>query len=643
MVRALSLTFAGASAFALWVGCADEAPARTVTQGCSLSSECTSPLVCAFAKCHQACKSSRDCSNGERCVQSDRPYYVCQKQGCARNSECLGKQICAPDGQCHDQCLTQKDCLADQVCTAGACADTRELVNGVLPSVIPDAGGTGLRCTLPTDCPGDLVCLRGGVCGAECIGDKDCLKTYTCKAVREGGPGRCFPPNDNVQDADIAPDATDAADGGDGGGSGIALPFFGFAKAFDHACALLPGGKVKCWGGNGAGQLGLGDTTGRGALPAQMGDNLPYVNLGTGLSVVSLAAIPAATCALFSNSKVKCWGANYGGRLGYGDEVDRGVAPNQMGDNLPFVDLGTGRTVKALFGGASGPCAVLDNDTLKCWIPGVAGPTAMGDSLPVLPLGTGRSARRLAMGNGHTCAILDNGRVKCWGPLNTSGQQGYGDTLPHGQTVGQMGDALPYVDLGTGRTATAISAGVSHTCAVLDDGSVKCWGSNFVGELGLGNTVPLGGAPNQMGDNLPTLQLSPGRKAIAISSAVYSNCALFDDASLKCWGENALNGEGNLGGQLGLGDRVNRGDQPNQMGANLPNVNLGTGVLVRGVFCGGYEDAVTVSSCATFDNNLVKCWGANDRGQLGLGDSISRGGLPNQMGDNLPYTKLTGP
>ena len=230
IVRALPALCIGVTLTGIWLGCADEAPSLTVAQGCSLSSECQSPLVCAFAKCHQACKSSRDCTKGERCVQSDRPYYVCQKQSCSRNSDCLGKQVCAQDGQCHDECLTQKDCLADQVCTAGACADTSELVNGALPNNAAGDGGdgTGQRCTLPTDCPGDLVCLRGGVCGAECIGDKDCRKTYVCKPVRAGGPGRCFPDApasiDGGLDAtsDATLDASDAADSGQTqGGCGL--------------------------------------------------------------------------------------------------------------------------------------------------------------------------------------------------------------------------------------------------------------------------------------------------------------------------------------------------------------------------------------------------------------------------------------
>ena len=210
--RAVHVLYTLLLSVGVWVGCADEDVQRGSAQGCSLSSECKNPLVCAFAKCHQACKSSRDCVTGERCVQSDRPYYVCQKLGCTRNSECLGKQVCAPDAQCHDECLTQKDCLADQLCTAGVCADASELVNGTLPNFAADAGGSGQRCTLPTDCTGDLVCLRGGVCGAECIGDKDCLKTYTCKPLAPGGPGRCFPP-----EADAGTDASNDASAPDGG------------------------------------------------------------------------------------------------------------------------------------------------------------------------------------------------------------------------------------------------------------------------------------------------------------------------------------------------------------------------------------------------------------------------------------------
>ena len=82
----------------------------------------------------------------------------------------------------------------------------------------------------------------------------------------------------------------------------------------------------------------------------------------------------------------------------------------------------------------------------------------------------------------------------------------------------EMGDNLPAVDLGTGRTATAIfSGGGSHMCAFLDDKSLKCWGGNYFGQLGLGDTNNRGDASGEMGDNLPVVDLGTGRTATAIS------------------------------------------------------------------------------------------------------------------------------
>jgi len=124
--------------------------------------------------------------------------------------------------------------------------------------------------------------------------------------------------------------------------------------------------------------------------------------------------------------------------------------------------------------------------------------------LSPINLGTDRTAAAIAAGNFHTCAILDNSSIKCWG-FNASGQLGQGDT----STVdgGDLGDSLPAVDLGHGRTARAITAGDNHTCVVLDNTSVKCWGSNTAGQLGLGDTNNLGDNSSEMGDNLPVISL----------------------------------------------------------------------------------------------------------------------------------------
>ena len=198
------------------------------------------------------------------------------------------------------------------------------------------------------------------------------------------------------------------------------------------ACAIGANGVVKCWGLNSIGELG---TTYRGDAPGQMGDNLPAVDLGTGRTASAIVVGVASTCAVLDNGTVKCWGWNNYGQLGLGDTVARGEQPGQMGDNLAIVDLGTGRTAQAIAhgGGAS-------NDE-------------------------------------STCALLDNGTIKCWGN-NGYGQLGLGDTNNRGDQPGEMGDNLPAVDLGTGRTARAIAVNRFTTCALLDNGTVKCWGFN---------------------------------------------------------------------------------------------------------------------------------------------------------------------
>ena len=131
---------------------------------------------------------------------------------------------------------------------------------------------------------------------------------------------------------------------------------------------------------------------------------------------------------------------------------------------------------------------------------------------------------------------MDDDSVKCWGG-NYNGQLGLGDTNSRGDESNEMGDNLPAVNLGTGRTAKAIATGELHTCALLDDDSVKCWGGNHRGQLGLGDTNSRGDESNEMGDNLPAVNLGTGRTAKAIATGGYHTCALLDNDSVKCWGE----------------------------------------------------------------------------------------------------------
>lgn len=158
-------------------------------------------------------------------------------------------------------------------------------------------------------------------------------------------------------------------------------------------------------------------------------------------------------------------------------------------------------------------------------------------------LGSPYRVLSVAVGRYHTCALLDDHGVKCWG-YNTYGQLGLGDTRERGASVEEMGDALPKVDLGAGRTAKAISAARYATCALLDDDSVKCWGwKGQIGPVPQDATYPLGSVgdePGEMGDALPAVALGAGPKAKRIVMGYYTACAVLDDDSMRCWSESTF-------------------------------------------------------------------------------------------------------
>ncbi len=403
------------------------------------------------------------------------------------------------------------------------------------------------------------------------------------------------------------------------------------ALGAEHTCALFTDGVVKCWGH--ATALGLGDRLSRGDQPGEMGRQLGAVDLGTGRTATAISAGADFTCALLDDGGVKCWGGNDDGQLGQGDDSPRGLARDQLGDHLPEIDLGTGRTATAITAGGLHACALLDDLSVKCW--GVGGalglglfldydnrgddPGEMGDALPAVDLGSGRTVVQVATGPDHTCAILDDGSLKCWG-ANYLGQLGLGDNRSRGMHPGEMGDALPTVNLGTGRSAVDITVGSGTTCARLDDGSLKCWGDGRYGRLGR-SVYGVGDDHGEMGDQLPPMPFGE-RTTDSVSIGGGDACAVFDDGTARCWGLNDY-------GQLGQGDTVNRADIP-----GTAPIDLGAGRVATSITAGADH------TCAALDDASVRCWGRNIDGDLGLGDTRTRGDGPGEMGDDLPAVDL---
>lgn len=382
----------------------------------------------------------------------------------------------------------------------------------------------------------------------------------------------------------------------------------------NHTCALTLAGDIKCWGDNAGGEIGANDTGYRGHTPGSMA-TLQYLNLGQ--PAKSIKANTHHTCAILADNSLKCWGINNSGQLGYDDFNWRGQTIASI-TSLSPVNLGQG--VKQVAPGYGHTCAILMDNSLKCWGANDYGQLGYDDynwrgyypgsmaSLSAVNLGSGLYAKQITAGQNHTCALLQNNNVKCWG-RNLNGELGYDDTLSRGHSPGNMA-ALPYLNLG--EPVLQISAGRYHTCALLMSGAVKCWGWNGYGQLGYDDTTQRGHLPGDMAA-LPAINL--GFLAKGVVAGYGDTCAILIDDSVKCWGYGGW-------GTLGYNDTAYRGHTIGSMAA-LPKINIGQGVknlaLQTGHVCGVLAD------------DKLKCWGWNVYGQLGYDDVSNRGNSPGSI------------
>lgn len=296
----------------------------------------------------------------------------------------------------------------------------------------------------------------------------------------------------------------------------------------EHTCALRAGGEVRCWGYNSAGQLGYGhtNTIGDDETPAQAGD-VPLPG-----PVASLAAGSSHTCAVLEDGRVVCWGANNAGQLGLGHTDHIG--------NDELVDAATGfvalpGAAVEVTAGFEHTCARLESGDVVCWGRqaegqlGTGEPDDIGDDETVASLGPialGGAAIDIDTSYNHTCAVLEGGAVRCWGS-NGSGQLGNGD-----ETYGNVGERKTPAEEGVAvleELAVQVETGTSHTCAVLVSGNVRCWGSataNGVADSAYSSAVPY--AVARVG--VPVQRLWAGYDY---------NCAVLDTAGVRCWGSNS--------------------------------------------------------------------------------------------------------
>jgi alpha-tubulin suppressor-like RCC1 family protein len=391
----------------------------------------------------------------------------------------------------------------------------------------------------------------------------------------------------------------------------VGVSFASIATGDRHTCAVTDDGKVYCWGDDEVDQLG--------AVSYQY---KPVDVLGLNSVATAVSAGASHTCALTNNGIAKCWGGN--------DNSQTGSLMDTIVDFPRNVD-GLLMGNKAVMAGGYHTCAITSGGGMKCVGYGAAVGYGEYWSLSAARdvVGLGSGVKAMALGEHHSCALMAWGMVKCWGD-NESGQLGDGTTEEKYSPVNVSG-------LESG--VAAIAAGGNHTCALMEIGGVKCWGENKEGQLGNGSTS---------NSNTPVDVVKLDATVVAIAAGDEMTCAMTDNGGVKCWGHHyrgigsdsskspfdmhtpagvlgistganhicILTQSGgvqcwgnNMYGQVGVLDGVG-----NQVGVvKIPTDVLGLSEGVLAISAGGKH------TCALMEDGGIKCWGDNGNSQLGDG------------------------
>jgi len=394
-----------------------------------------------------------------------------------------------------------------------------------------------------------------------------------------------------------------------------------FAPGSNFQCVLMSG-HVYCKGDNRSGKLGTGDYVNK--------TNFTRVLTNQRFTTISLGSDGHA-CAITSNGKAYCWGANYAGQLGDGSGLNK---------NTPvLVDTSTIGNVQftSISLGYAHTCAIATNGKTYCWGYGIYGQLGDGNNedkkTPALVNTTAIGNVQfisISLGWEHTCAIATNGKAYCWG-YNSWGQLGDGTNIDRNTPVLVDTSVMGNVQF------NSISLGYRHSCIITNNGKTYCWGLNSSGQLGDGTNEE---------KNTPALvdtRAIGNAQFSSLASGVYHSCAIATDGKTYCWG---LNNNRQLGDNT-----INNRNKPvlvdvSSIGnskfthiflAQLYSCSIDTN---NEIFCWGSMPNMNVRqsyslqnqkialgyfhSCTISNEGKTYCWGKNSNGQLGDGTIIDK-------------------
>jgi alpha-tubulin suppressor-like RCC1 family protein len=370
----------------------------------------------------------------------------------------------------------------------------------------------------------------------------------------------------------------------------------------DHACALIKGGTVKCWGESTRLQLGTKRASSRPVAIAGLRD------------VDELAASGNFTCAR-SRGTVACWGEGENAQLGNLDRADSGkpLSIDKLADATRIV------------AGSRHACALRATGEVACWggsdrgsfgfprscppdrvatkgMPGPSGVLLSYCAAPT-PVPGLRDVVALAHGADHACALDRAGAVRCWGGSGYGelGNRDHGAASSEEPVEVQFAAAAP---TGTSAKAIDVAAAGDWSCAVVDGGSVKCWGAGSLGQLG----------PTVTEHSVTPIAIAGLAGIERVVLGPYHGCAIAAGAA-RCWGHNE---------KAALGDgTITKRSEPVAV-AGVPKLDQ---LAASGSSVAGH-------SCA-LAKGRVWCWGSNDQGQAlpgGKPKQLAPAAVPNVIG-----------
>ncbi len=418
---------------------------------------------------------------------------------CARQNKCKKLNKVGKVTRCESKC-TKKCTRKFKRCSKTDSPTTSPTDS---PTTSPTMSPTASPTTSPTMSPTTSPTAAGPTAGpAEAV---SAGSAYVC-AIIPGGDVKCFGQNDNGNLGDGTKVSSYTGDAVTALISGKATSV---STGHYHTCVILDSGALECMGYNNYGQLGTGSTTLRYPTPVA-------VDLG-GAKAIDVKLSNWHSCVALDNGGVKCMGWNGHGSLGNGSNTLSRTPVDVVGLSGKAIGLGGSLSY-------GHTCAVISGGGVDCW--GTNNEGQLGDGTkgntrnsPKPVVGLSGKAVSVSTGYFFTCVLLDSGDVQCFGD-NRLGQLGDGT---------KVRKTTPTTVISLGAKAIALSCGYDHSCVLLQGGDIKCFGHNSQGQIGDGSLTQRLTAVSVVG---------LGGKAVSVSAGARHTCAILADDSMKCWGVN---------------------------------------------------------------------------------------------------------